>query len=319
MTTEHRKYLRAILLAHKTFSTPVLNRKGTFDTKKPSSVDPKNMVMSIKNWEDRFLVAALMSATNTSDRDLEAARLLRANTEALVPSQLPKSKTRRYLKNIVKEQRIRLSFGPPTPSNTFGNGFTITEPCFPSLLVATVILYLGNSKRWNELRMKTSKHTDRFPPMTYRATIGIALMMNKTCVGVVERRTLPFIPYLCALATRAGVRVTAPSHLSDPDTWRVSLTGRPFIHPNFVFDNIRNLQSPLEALAHEITLITISVSGIKYLQDLSVEEACELTASMFFAGPQTFDLNKIRDRPWNDEVKPILCFGLADALDNMKY
>ena len=155
--------------------------------------------------------------------------------------------------------------------------------------------------------------------MTYKATIGIALMMNKTCVGVVEGRTLPFIPYLCALATRAGARVTAPSQLADPDTWRVSLTGRPFIHQNFVFDNIRDFQSPLEALAHEISVITVSVSGIRYMQDLSTEEACELTASMYFAGPQTFDLKEIRDRPWIEEVKPILCFGLTEALDNMKY
>ena len=272
-----------------------------------------------RDWEDRLLVAAFFSATHTSDRDLEAARLLRANTEALVPSQLPKSKIRRYLKNIFKEQRIRLSFGPATPSNTFGNGFTITEPCFPSLLVATVLIYLGNSKRWNELRTKTSKHTNRFPPMTYKATIGIALMMNKTCVGVVEGRTLPFIPYLCALATRAGVRVTAPSQGADPDTWRVSLTGRPFIHQNFVFDNIRDLQSPLEALAHEISVITVSVSGIRYLQDLSVEEACELTASMYFAGPQTFDLKETWDRIWTDEVRPILRFGVTEAMDDMKY
>ena len=120
-------------------------------------------------------------------------------------------------------------------------------------------------------------------------------------------------------ATRAGVRVTTPYHLSGPDTWRVSLTGRPFIHPNFVFGNIRNAQSPLESPAHEITVITISVSGIRYLQDLSVEEECELTASMFFAGSHTFDLSKIRDRPWTEEVKPILCFGLAEAIDNIKY
>ena len=86
-----------------------------------------------------------------------------------------------------------------------------------------------------------------------------------------------------------------------------------------MFDNIRDLQSPLEALAHEISAITVSVSGIRYLQDLSVQEACELTATMYFAGPQTFELKETWGRIWTDEVRPILRFGATETMGDMKY
>ena len=176
---------------------------------------------------------------------------------ALVHSQLPKSKTRRYLGHIYQEQRVRISPGLHTPPNTFGNGFSIPDPCFPSLLLTTVILYLGNSRRWGDLREQTSKHTDRFPEMAYRATSWISLMMNKTCVWVVDGRTHPFVPFTCALAAKVRMRVAETYRIADPDTWRIPTVGRPFVHPNLVFGNIRNYQSPLEAFAPEVDLLRI--------------------------------------------------------------
>ena len=263
-----------------------------------------------ENWGGggRYLVAALCSTADTSDRDLEANRVLSQNPDALVPSQLPKSRTRRYLEHIYREHRVRISVGLPTPTNTFGNGFPIPGPCFPSVILSTVVLYLGNSKRWNDLRGETSKHTDRFPAMTYRATAGIALMMNKTCVGVVGGRTLPFIPFTCALAAKVGMRVTAPSHLADPDTWRISITGRPFAHPNFVFDNIRTYKAPLRP-----SRLNSIYSASGYAESITsrgatVEEACELTTNMYFECPRKFDIRAFRDTPWRNQI-----------IDNIKY
>ena len=144
-------------------------------------------------------------------------------------------------------------------------------------------------------------------------------MRTKTSAGVVDGGTLPFTPYLCARATRAGVRVTAPSHLAGPDTRRVSLVGRPFVRQNFAFGNTRSLRSPIEACAHEISLLTIGIFGVKHLLDATVEEECELTANMYFARPQKIDIRATRDTPRRDEAKPILYVRMGDAMDNVKY
>lgn len=97
-----------------------------------------------------------------------------------------------YLRHIFDEQRVRLSYGKHTPSNTCGGGFSAPDPCAPSLLSKTFIRYIANSMRLNELREHSSRRTDRFPAMTYRAAAEIALMMDKTCAGLVVGRALPF-------------------------------------------------------------------------------------------------------------------------------
>ena len=146
--------------------------------------------------------------------------------------------------------------------------------------------------------------------MAYRAAAGVALMMNKTCAWAVGGRTLPFSHYTCDLADREGIRVAAPSQHAGPDTRRISTIGRPFIHHDFVFDNVRNYQSPLEDFAHESALVHIGFFGIQYLQSAIIEEACELTANMYPACPRKFDMRSIRETPWCEEAKPTLYMGI---------
>ena len=104
------------------------------------------------------------------------------------------------------------------------------------------------------------------------------------------------------------MRVAAPSHPAGTDAWRISTIGRPFIRPNFVFDNIRNYQSPLEAFALEFALLPIGFCGPQYLQGAIIEGACELAENMYLARPQKIDIRSIRDTPWRSEAKPIIHF-----------
>ena len=97
--------------------------------------------------------------------------------------------------------------------------FPIPQPRLPSLLLANVITYIGNSNHWNELRGRTPERTGRFRATTYRATTGIVLMMNNTCVVVVEGGTLPFTP-TCAHSPHG--RGSGLQHLR---TWPTRIIG----------------------------------------------------------------------------------------------
>ena len=249
---------------------------------------------SLNEWERALCAAAFRSKTFVSQRDKIANEDLRNQHGITEPWNLKKGRTKNYLERIFEEPRIHLwDGGVPSIDMVMSPTFVFEEPCVPSLLLATTVL-TACSAYWNGLLPQIDRFKfSNLRPLNEYDLAWIAVMMNRTSAFNFYGTTYSFIPFLMKVASLVGIYIHSASPLLPPDSWHIFGVGRQFIGPEFRFDSIRDVPSPVVALAEELVYRSgLFYSGF-YSHGFPLREIFEFAAAHYLAVPKWGDLRDV--------------------------
>ena len=267
-----------------------------------------------KYFRDQFTIAVDNSVLQSSELEEQLFEIAQLRTEMFLPSDVPRGALRDYVKAILALPPIDLGISDPEPSDAFTHGFVREEPCFRSLLVATVLLRLIHSEDWNALLPSLpDTRPFCFRTLSIADTACLALLMNHTFAGKVDGVTCQFIPFLVRVAGKAGVRVTAPLDNSPPRSWMVTFAERAYLPRRERLSSFAEAKTAGQAIGAYLRDKNVLLAGCHHLQLLSIKSACEMAIAFYLPTSEHVSFTEVRLRPTSDSVKKVIeVIGLPD-------
>ena len=271
----------------------------------PFSKDP-----SLNEWERALCAAIHRSRTFVSNRDRLAQEELKDQREADFPWNLRKGRTRNYVTKIFEEERVEIhSNHAPTIDIITTPDFVFEEPCLPSIIVATTLLW-SCADYWNGLlpEIDRLKHT-HFRPLNEYDLAWVAVLMNRTSAFTLGGITYSLLPFMMKVASLAGIQISARAPISTPDEWHISGVGRQFIPQEHVLNSIRDVPSSVTALSEELVYRSGKFYSGFFSQGLPLREIFEIAVASYLALPKTGDLREAMKPLHSITGKEIIKFG----------
>ena len=271
--------------------------------------------MALANYfRDQFAKAVDNSVSQTSELEEQLFELAQLHKEIFLPSDVPRGPLRTYVRALLALPPIDLGLSDPEPNEAFTYELVREEPCFRSLLVATVLLRLIHNEDWNALLPDLpDTRSFFFRKLSVSDTACLALLMNQTFVGKVDGVTCQFVPFLCRLAKKAGVRVTAPLENSPPREWQVTFAERAFLQRKERLPSFLDAKTAGQALGCVLRDRNVMLVGCHHLQLLSMKSACEMAIAFHLPTSENVSFTEVRLRPTADSVTGLIeVFELKD-------
>ena len=230
--------------------------------------------------------------------------------DVTAPWNLRKGRTRNYAGKIFDEPRIALWEGnTPSIDMIMSPEFVFEEPCLPSVLIATTLLW-GRADYWGGLLPQIDRlEYSHFRPLNEYDLARIAILMNRTSAFRLYETTYSFLPFIMKVASLVGIQISARSPISPPDAWHISSVGRQFILHGHVLDSIRNIPSSAVALSGESIYRSGRFCSGFYPQGSPLRGIFEIAVANYLALPKVGNLRDAMKPLRSIAGKEIIKFG----------